>query len=251
MDTQMLITMVIMVVLFEGFLLFLYVKYKQGKIDRNPFLTIIIKEWKIIYYAIFHWRKHNRSSPFSLHEKSMYFWLFLALLHEQIIEMFVFHIYFKKEEPSIAYIMSGLHIYSIIYIIGDYNWVRNTPVLVKDNKVVMKIGARRELMFHIEDIERIQATSIQYKQSGEMIHEQNVFHVTAFPRVLTRIFGISDELKYEIIFKSPIASTGYFGMKKKVSKALIYIHQSDNLVEYFQDNKINVEKGLKETVMVN
>ncbi len=237
MDNQTIISIIIMVVLAEVFIVFLFVKYKQGKIDQNPFISILMKEWKILYYAFFNWRNTNRKyneSSFSLHKNSSYFWLFLALMHEQVIEMVVLHIYIKTTAPTLAYVISALHIYSVFYIMGDYNWVRNTPITVNGHRVRMKIGARRELQFSIKDVASIQRASIQYNNSGGMEYEKNVFHVTPFPRLLTRIFGITDELKYEVIFKTPLMAIGYFGLKKKVNKAWIYIDQADELAALLQ-----------------
>jgi membrane protease YdiL (CAAX protease family) len=202
-------------------------------VEGNPFFTIFKKEVKILYYAFFKWKKPN--SRFLLHQNSSYFWLFLALMHEQLIEMVFLHIYMKQEDPALANIVTALHIYSVFYIMGDYNWVRNSPVLVKNNRVHVRIGARRELHFHLKDIAHFRKASIQYNKSGGMIHEKGVFHVTAFPRVLTRIFGMSDELQYEIIFKTPLQSKGYFGQRKEVNKALLYIDQSDELIEFLKN----------------
>ncbi|RYI29486.1 CPBP family intramembrane metalloprotease [Bacillus infantis] len=234
MDKQMLISLSILAVLLEAFLIFVFIKYKQGRIDHNPFGAMVLKEGKILYYSLFQWgktRPANQTAVFPLLKGSNYFWLFLALLHEQILEMIVFHIYLRNEEPALAYTISAVHIYSIIYMIGDYNWLRNTPITVSNNRVEMKIGARRELSFHISEIDSIQKATLQYNKSGGIIYEKGVFHTTAFPRVLTRIFGMGDELRYEIIFKQPVTARGYFGLKKEVKKAFIYIEQSDELAE--------------------
>jgi membrane protease YdiL (CAAX protease family) len=235
MDMQMLISLILLVTVLEIFIVFLFIKYKQGKIERNPFIIIFEKEWKILYYAFFRWRIKDNNKDYFLYKNSHYFWLFIALLHEQVIEMVVFHIYLKKVDPVYANIMSALHIYSIIYMIGDYNWVRNTPIRIVNNKIEMKIGARRELSFHISDIESVQKTQLTYTNKGGIIHEKGVFHATSFPRVLTRIFGITDELRHEIIFNKPIFYTGYFGLKKQVNKTLIYIKDSDRLAAILEE----------------
>lgn len=235
----MIISIIILITLFEVFLVTLFVMYKQGKIDDNPFIALIKKEWLILFYAFFRWRKKQRTKEdvqvFSYHKNSSYFWLFLALVHEQIIEMFVFHIYLKTEEPEIATIMLVLHIYSVLYIMGDYNLVRNSPLLLSRNKIVIKIGVRRELNVHLREIENIQPVKIAYNRSGGIIHEKKVFHVTAYPRIITRIFGITDEAKYEIVLKHPVQARGYFGQKKEVEKVYLYIDKPDEFVETLQE----------------
>jgi len=229
-------SLIVLLTSLEIFIVYLFVKFKQGKIDNNPIIIILAKEWKILYYAFFCWKREKVNSDilFQLDKNSTYFWLFIALMHEQVIELIVFHIYFKKVDPSYTYIISGLHIYSIFYIMGDYNWVRNTPIRISGNMIEMKIGARRELSFNISDIKSIQKSKLKYDSSGGIIHEKAVFHVTAFPRVLTKLFGITDELKHEIIFNKPIYYKGYFGLKKQVSKALIYIEESNDFVSILE-----------------
>lgn len=237
-DRQLFISMVIVVVLFESLFIALFIMYRKGRIDRNPFILLFQKEWNILFHAFFRWRLKNRVATQKLvypyHKNTSYFYLFLALIHEQIIEMIVFHIYLKKEEPEIALIMLLLHIYSVIYMLGDYNLLRNTPFRIIKEQVVMRIGARRSLQFDVNEIDYIQTASIKYNKSGGIINEKKVFHATAFPRILTIIFGISDELKYEIVFKKPIHARGYFGQKQEINKALIYMDKAGEFVGELQ-----------------
>lgn len=232
----MVISLILILFLLVLFFVYLFVKYKQGKIEKNPLLAIIVKEWKILYYVFFNW-KIKRRNKYMLHKHSNYFWLFIALLHEQVIEMVLFHIYLKKVDPSYANIFSALHIYSILYMIGDYNWVRNTPIRLVDDYVEIKIGGRREVSFHLADIDSIKKAQLTYTNKGEIIQEKGVFHATSFPRVLTSLFGITDELKHEITFNKPIYSTGYFGLKKQVNKVHVYIHESDQFVATLEEKR--------------
>ncbi|WNF23548.1 hypothetical protein [Mesobacillus jeotgali] len=236
METRLIVTGIILVVLLEGFLVHLFLLYRKGKITENPLLLIYKKEMMILFYAFFKWKIPSRNSEtFYYHKKSNYFWLYLALVHEQVIEMIVFHIYLKKEAPEIALVMLLLHIYSVFYIMGDYNLLRNTPILLKKNAVHIQIGARRRLSFSLNEIETIQPAKLKYNNSGGIIHERGVFHATAFPRALTRIFGMSDEAKYEIVFKEPLIARGYFGQEKEVQKVLFYIDQPDEFADLIKE----------------
>jgi hypothetical protein len=235
MDTQLIISLILIVTLLEVFAVILFVKYRRGDIESNPFLPLLQKEWILIFYAFFRWKKKHVQTKeirtYAYHKGSNYFWLFIALLHEQVIEAIVFHIYLKETDPLRANILLVLHVYSILYMLGDYNLVRNYPIRIVKNKILLTIGARRSLAFHIIDIQTIQPARTQYHNNGGIIHEKNVFYVTALPRVLTRIFGVIDELKYEIIFKEPIYARGYFGQKKEVRKALIFMDQPDEFIK--------------------
>ncbi|MGM0845662.1 MAG: hypothetical protein ACQEUT_11845 [Bacillota bacterium] len=235
MDTQLIISIAILITLVEVLAVVLFIKYRRGDIEENPFILLFKKEWLLLYYAIFRWKQNEREVPgvqrFHYHKGSLYFWLYIALLHQQVIEGAVFHIYLKDVDPLRANILLILHVYSFLYILGDYNYVRNSPIEIFKDKVRMRIGARRELTFHVRDIDMIQPAKTSYYKSGGMIHQKNVFHAGALPRVLTRIFGVTDELKYEIIFKRPLYAKGYFGQKKEVTKALIYMDTPEAFIE--------------------
>lgn len=236
METRLIVTAIILVVLLEGFLVHLFLLYRKGKVEENPLFLIFKKEAKILYYAFLKWKiPAPAHGTFYYHKKSSYFWLFLALVHEQVIEMIVFHIYLRKESPEIALGMLLLHIYSVIYIMGDYNLLRNTPIVVDKNRVHIKIGARRELNFSLGDIEKIQPAKLKYNNSGGIIHERGVFHATAFPWALTRIFGMSDEAKYEIVFNKTMIARGYFGQEKEVQKVLFYIDEPDEFADLIKE----------------
>ena len=252
METRLLITGIILVVLLEGFLVHLFRLYRKGKIEKNPLLLIYKKEATILYYAFFKWRVPAQPGEgvFYYHKRSNYFWLFLALVHEQVIEMIVFHIYLREEAPEIALGLLLLHIYSVFYIMGDYNLLRNTPILVKKDRIHIKIGARREMDFSLSDIEKVQPAKLKYNNSGGIIHEKGVFHATAFPRALTRIFGMSDEAKYEIVFNKTMIARGYFGQEKEVQKVLLYIDQPDEFADLIND-KLATFTGKAELVIAD
>ncbi|BCB04130.1 hypothetical protein [Bacillus sp. KH172YL63] len=245
MDTQLIISLVILIILAEAGAVILFVKYRRGDMEHNPFVTILKKEGLVFFHALFRWKVKPERSPevrsYSYHKGSNYFWLFIALLHEQIIEGIVFHIYLKEVDPLRAQILVVLHVYTVLYMLGDYNLVRNSPIRILKHKVIMDIGLRRSLRFYIEDIALIQAARTQYKESGAIIHEKNVFHVAMLPRVFTRVFGMMDELKYEIVFKEPVIARGYFGQRKIVEKALIYMEDAELLVGDLREEMARVE----------
>lgn len=201
-------------------------------------ISTLRRESLILRYAIFHWKESkqvNHGTAFTYHKKTAYFWFFLVLLHEQFIEGIFFHIWLKKEDPTVALIVTAVHVYSVFYILGDYNLLRNSPIQVNKNQVVMKIGARRTLEFQVSDIESINPAIVKMDHTGATIQEKNVFHATAFPRVFTKIFGIGDDAKYEIVLKNEFVSVGYFGKKKPVKKVFLYIDEPEEFVQLLME----------------
>lgn len=140
MDTQLIISLVILIVLADIGAIILFIKYRKGDMEENPFITILKKEAIVFYYALFKWKVRPTEGTYAYHKGSNYFWLFIALLHEQVIEAFAFHYYLKDVDPLRADILVVLHVYSILYMLGDYNLVRNSPIAFKGNQVQMKIG---------------------------------------------------------------------------------------------------------------
>ncbi|PFA62883.1 hypothetical protein CN378_17740 [Bacillus sp. AFS015802] len=246
----MIISLVILIVLADIGAIILFIKYRRGHMDKNPFLILLQKEATIFYYALFRWKVNPKEGTYAYHKGSNYFWLFIALLHEQVIEAFAFHYYLKDVDPLRADILVVLHVYSILYMLGDYNLVRNSPIQFKGDQVLMKVGVRRSLLFRTEDVAAIQPARTQYAKSGGIIHEKQVFHVAMLPRVFTRVFGMIDELRYEIIFKEPIEARGYFGQKKVVEKALIYMEDAEPFIQDLREKVLGEDETLDDAVIV-
>ncbi|GAA0326013.1 hypothetical protein GCM10008967_15740 [Bacillus carboniphilus] len=258
MDMQTMISVFILMILLEATAVTLFILYKKGRMEQNPFIGILKKEYEILYYAFCGWGRKLKvkegTAAFTYHKKSSYFWIFLALMHEQVIEMVIFHIYLKQIDPLAANLFTALHIYSIVWILGDYHAVRHSPVLVKQNLVQMKVGVRKSLTIRVQDIATIQPPTIRYGKSGGVIHEKGVFHVTAFPRVLTRVFGMTDEAKYEILLKYPVYAEGIFGLKKEISKIYIYLDCPEEFVDLLHEKMAdyNIEEtSVKECIEVD
>lgn len=204
----------------------------------NKLNSSIKRESLILKYAFFHWKLSKQShsgTAFTYHKKTAYFWFFLVLLHEQFIEGIFFHFWLKKEDPTVALIVTAVHVYSVLYILGDYNLLRNSPIQVIKNRVVMSMGARRSLEFQVSDIESINPVIVRMDHTGATIQEKNVFHATAFPRVFTKIFGIGDDAKYEIVFKNELVSKGYFGKMKPIKKVFLSIDEPEELVQLLRE----------------
>ncbi|KIL51330.1 hypothetical protein KP77_08420 [Jeotgalibacillus alimentarius] len=255
MDRDLMISLIIFAVLLEAALVVWVVLHRQGKLRGNPLITLFKKEWLILFYAFFKWNKPKyRANEFTYHKQSAYFWFFLALVHEQLLEMFIFHYYLKILYPETVWIMTGLHIYSVFYLMGDYNVLRHRPVTVKNGNVHMRIGLRRELSFGVHQVASFEPTGIQYNKQGGIIHPSNVFHATAFPRVLTRVFGAGDDPSYAVKFKTPLVATGYFGRKFEVSEAWLYLDEPERFIETVQREQVlpvQHESAVKKTPIVN
>jgi hypothetical protein len=53
METRLFLSIIVLITLVGFFFVYLYVMYKQGKIDVNPYPAILLKERTILYYSIF------------------------------------------------------------------------------------------------------------------------------------------------------------------------------------------------------
>ena len=112
------------------------------------------KEWSVFYHAVFKWKgKPESVGRYPFHKGSNYFWLFIALLHEQLIEGVVFHIYLKETDPIEGqYPVGAPFLQYPVYVLGDYHLARHSPLRLDGNKVIMKVGVRRSLVMDITDL---------------------------------------------------------------------------------------------------
>lgn len=176
----------------------------------------------VFYHVLFRWGRPKESvvvQEFTYHRNSMYVFFFLAIVHEQLLELVAFHYLLVDKLPaSILTLTHAIHLYTIVYLIGDYNLVRRGRVRLSDGQIDINVGLRQSIRFHLDQIRDIRLVS-----STEQLEASSlVMRVAATPRWFRSMIGVEDTVTCEITLAQPTYRIGLLGMKKRVS----HIHLS-------------------------
>lgn len=196
----------------------------KNEILDSPIIQFVRTEFLIYYYAVFKWQNIAESDgntrEFTYHRKSLYFSFYLIILHEQIIEGIVLH-FVLVPYPIWDWISSGLHLYSIIWITGDYNAIRWSRIKVDDDNIYVKIGLRKSIVIPFCAIEYFRSVD---RSKGKIKRSKDTFVSAAIP-TLNFETGFGDQPQFEIALKHPVHSSGLFGINNTINSVFIYVDE--------------------------
>ncbi|WCN39625.1 hypothetical protein [Aneurinibacillus uraniidurans] len=182
-------------------------------------------EVQMWYYALFAWRERKETrgenQTFSFHKNSVYWGLFLMFLHEQILEGAGLHFVLHRTSPFWAWIVTALHVYTVIWLIGDYKAIRHSRFCLIDEKLELRVGFRKSVTVELSNIAYIGSVKTSLEQ---MSIETDAFHAEACPR-LAPDMGLADEPQFEIELHEPVLSGGLFGRKQLIRKLYIRVDE--------------------------
>jgi hypothetical protein len=196
----------------------------------NKRVQAILGDLIVFYYAFFKWGavKENRNQiTFTYHKKSQYLFIFLALIHEQILECIAFHyLLTDKFSHSFVLLLQIIHVYVIIYLIGDYNLVRRGRIHIVGDKLLIHIGIRASLEIEINEIESIRTI----EKESELVKSSRTFWVVGTPLFYNKMIGFKDKINCQITLKNQVKAYGFLGISRRVKQINLSLDQCSEFV---------------------
>ena len=100
----------------------------------------------LLYYALFSWRARptdaTKHGAFSYHKKNGYTTLLAGILVAMLIEMIALHTLIGLGVPGLAWVVTVLSLYGILWLLGDWRAVCLRPILVEKDALIVRIGLR-------------------------------------------------------------------------------------------------------------
>lgn len=171
-------------------------------IDQPRVVRILATELSIIHYGLFAWRKRPRHATtdeiFSYHEKSglgLIVGVFVVLI---AIETPVLHYFISLKLPPLAWVVTALGLYGVVFILADFNACRWRPIRVRDGNLYLNTGLRWRCAIPMTEIESVEATTfdIENKEgllNAAVIGDQNLIIRLKKPHTAIGIYGFKKE----------------------------------------------------------
>jgi len=129
----------------------------------------------LIYNYLLFGKKNDASGrtplQFSYHRKGNAGIIAAVLVGSSIVEMTLMHLVIDLvlHKPILAWIITGLSIYSLIWIVGDYKAMRARPIRIIDQQLWLQIGIRWHVSIPLEFITAVELinTKAQLKNFPE------------------------------------------------------------------------------------
>ncbi len=168
--------------------------YGQGAFA-NAFAT----EISVFHYAVIGWNPQieaPRGDRYTYHKESGYFAFLGVVLFALVAETAVFHLLLMQWSNVAAWILTALSIYSLFFVLGDFNAIRKRPIYFTEEGIKVRIGLRWRVFIPFEEIESVELR-IPDKEKEEFAN-----------------FIVAGEANTVINLKSEVTAKGLYGFKK-------------------------------------
>lgn len=176
-----------------------------------PAVKLLTIELSLIFLAFFGFflkftTRNSQDKIFTYHRKSLYPAIFLVLVLLIILETISLHLLIQRWNSLVAWILTGLSIYSIFWIIGDFNAIRLHPIVLGSETLYLRSGFRWNVTVRLMDIADLQTPKRNDAKSPDYLS-----------------FALAGEPHMVIVLKQPVHVKGLFGMDKEVSRIGLFL----------------------------
>lgn len=172
----------------------------------SPVLALLVTELSIPYYVLCGWSQRFTTSdptltPLSHHRESRYAAVVAMFTGVLVLETIGLHLVVQHWSDTAAWVLTALSIYSLIWLIGDYQAVRLHPHVLSDQLLLLRTGLRWRIDLAWSNIVAVHRTPPR----GPHLHNY----------VNTAVYG---EPKLVLQLREPVIARGLFGIHKRVQQ---------------------------------
>jgi len=200
-----------------------------GQIVPARAVHAVATEVAMFYYGFVLWKK-PRLAPgqFSYHRQSGAVALLSTLIFLVVAETLVLHLLLHLWQPTVAWIMTILSVYSGLQVFGILRSLRHRPHEVAPYALRLRYGMAHEANIDYGQVAGIEPFTRELGQDEAR---------KGGPMAGTKHFSVLGSLEpYNVLvtLKAPATFSGLYGLKKRYTRLLLHVDQPDNFVAAVQ-----------------
>lgn len=159
----------------------------------------VVTEIAVFYYGFIYWKKRPlKENEFSYHKESGTLSLLAAIICIIAIETVAFHALLVKWNLIVAWIFTGLSIYSGFQLFGFLKSILKRPIAIQEGKLYLRYGIMNETTIDLKDIKHIELSSkeLEFDKTTRKLsflgalESHNVILTLHKEHALTGLYGI-------------------------------------------------------------
>ncbi|MCX7747574.1 MAG: PH domain-containing protein [Clostridia bacterium] len=203
---------------FDAFVESLEKALKIGVLAELVATELFLIQYALTGFLILSPKKQNADYKyFSCYKEQGYPVVLGVLVFISVFEIPILHIILHLWSPVIAWIVTGLSVYGIFWLVGDFHALRFNPVTMTESMLHIRTGLRFRADIPYSEIEEIRPFKALEKSSQKFVK-----------------LSVYGEPQYVIQLKSEAVIKGLFGIKRE-----------SKLIGMNIDNRLEFEKELK------
>jgi hypothetical protein len=173
--------------------------------------NILVAELLLLYHAFGGWfKKFTSRDPeqavFSYHRRVGYTAIMCVVTLILLVETTALHLLLLRWSALAAWIFTGLSLYSLLWLIGDYHAIRLHPIVLDETHLHLRIGMRWRATIPLNDIAEIQNPSRREKNTTDCVS----LALFGSPRLVMAL-------------RQPVKIKGLFGIQKETRRLALTI----------------------------
>lgn len=144
----------------ETFDFFTNLKSACAEILPKSLVIPMATEIGVFYYGFLNWKNVKlKANEFTYHKESGTIALLFGIILIVSAETIGLHYLLMKWNAVVAWIFTGLSVYSGIQIFGFLRSMTKRPILIENNKLFLRYGIMNETIIDINEIDSVEVTS--------------------------------------------------------------------------------------------
>lgn len=188
-------------------------------------LGYVVSEFVLTYYALFGWFKqytNHTVQSFSYHKTNSYTGMFIAFCVVLLIETVAMHFIIGLWSNVVAWVVTALSVYTLVWILGDFNAIRLQPIVVDDTHLYLRLGLRYKAKIPLETILSVR----QESKTSDLLELEKPQEIdTAFRLVLI------NETNILITLSQHVRLYGLFGRQKLSDEIAFYVDEPQRFMQ--------------------
>jgi hypothetical protein len=174
-------------------------------------------EVSVLYYGLFCWRRRPARADghsFSYHRTSGYGALILTLIMVSAVEIVGMHLLVRLWSGTVAWLLTALGVYAVLWMAGDYQAVRLRPVVAADDALLVRVGLRWSVPIPYALIEQVQP------RGKESLSKRTPGYLRA---------SLLTEPRMILVLRGAVRARGPYGLEKEVRRVGLAVDETDRL----------------------
>jgi hypothetical protein len=191
----------------------------RGVLAKRIPADILTSEITILYYAF----RRRSADPdetvaFTVYKEVGYLTVLVTLLTLFLIEIVALHYILISSHPTLAWILTGLSIYGLVWVVGDYRAMGARPIRVTEQYLQLRVGVRWEADIALDQIALV---------------ESNTSMNESLSRGAAKL-GMLSQSNLHLTLKEPVEIIGMYGLKKVSKDIWLQVDRANELCRLVQ-----------------
>jgi hypothetical protein len=179
-------------------------KSMETVLGNKLYVKIVASEITVLRFGLLCWKKQKpmpvEAKKYTTYKESGYIVLFGVILFASMVEITALHLVLLHYSKTAALIISILSVYGAIFIVGDISAILKNPVLLVDDKLLLRAGLRWRVMADKNDIASIK------KIKGDFEPDGNHFKGAVLKNAANVLITFKQPVTIERLYRKPLSA---------------------------------------------